>query len=284
MSISTLRHPFTLALALALAVSPAIAQETAETPAEYKIGSGDILEVVVIGNDEASRSATVSPGGTITLPLIGEVPVAGRTTSEVRGTVTQALEKDYLVNPQVEVRVKEYGSQFVLAVGEMRTPGRKALRANARLIDVLMDAGGFSAQASGDVVVTRVDGAFPDGTKTLRVRVTTTNPSAKDRSALEMALRSGDIVVAAPKAYVIVEGEVSRPGRFPIEGNLTITGAISVAGGVTRYGSNAVRLRRMSADGKTEILSVDLKAIRKGKKPDTLLQGDDVVTVPRRLF
>lgn len=281
---NVLRLGGALALALRLLGSHAFAQAPVSNPDEYRVGAGDVLEVAVIGNEDASRVTTISPGGTVTLPLIGEVPVAALTLPEVRQRIIDLLAKDYLVNPQVDVRVKEYGSRFALVVGEMRTPGRRPLRSNSRLIDMLMDSGGFTAQASGEVVVTRVDGTFPDGTKTLRVRVATTNPTTKDQAALETPLRAGDIVVAAPKAYVIVEGEVARPGRFPIDGNLTVTGAISMAGGLTRYGSSSAKVRRTGADGKSEILSVDLKAIRKGRVDDTVLQADDVVTISRRLF
>lgn len=273
-----------LALALRLLESFAFAQAPVSNPDEYRVGAGDVLEVAVIGNEEASRITTISPGGTVTLPLIGEVPVAALTLPEVRQRITDLLAKDYLVNPQVDVRVKEYGSQFALVVGEMRTPGRHPLRSSTRLIDILMASGGFTAQASGEVVVNRVDGTFPDGAKSLRVRITTTNPTARDQAALETPLHAGDVVVAAPKAYVIVEGEVARPGRFAIDGNLTITGAISIAGGLTRYGSSSMKVRRLGTDGKTEILSVDLKAIRKGRAEDMLLRADDVVTVSRRLF
>jgi polysaccharide export outer membrane protein len=271
-------------VAVFVAAAAAFAQDEAAAPADYRVGNGDVLDVTVLDNPEASRVAPISPGGTITLPLVGDVAVGGLTAAEIRQKLTELLSRDYLVNPQVEVRIKEYGSQFALAVGEMKSPGRKALRGNTRLIDLLMDSGGFTNQASGDVVVTRVDGTFPDGSKSIKVRVAATSPTPKNQAALEFPLRNGDIVVASPKAYVIVEGEVNRPGRFVIEGNLTITGAVSIAGGLTRYGSNNVKLRRVDADGRTQILPVDLKSIRKGKTVDTLLQGDDVITVPRRLF
>jgi polysaccharide export outer membrane protein len=287
-----LRNVTLASLACGLLFGPVVAsraQEPAAVPApaapdEYRVGAGDVLEVTVIGNQDASRVAPIDPGGTITLPLVGEVPVAGRTLAQVRQQVSALLAKDYLVNPQVDVRIKEYGSRFALIVGEMRQPGRRPLRANSRLIDVLMEAGGFTPQASGDVLITRVDGTFPDGGKSLRVRITAQNATAADRAGVETELHAGDIIVAAPKAYVIVEGEVSRPGRFVIDGNLTITGGISIAGGLTRYGSSSVRIRRTDAEGKTAIVPVDLKAIRKGKAEDVLLQADDVVTVSRRLF
>jgi polysaccharide export outer membrane protein len=84
---------------------------------------------------------------------------------------------------------------------------------------------------------------------------------------------------------VTVEGEVNRPGRYPIEGELTVTGAISLAGGLTRFGSNDVKARRVDPEtGQTRIIELDLKDIRNGKKPDLVLLPNDVITVPRRFF
>jgi protein involved in polysaccharide export with SLBB domain len=95
----------------------------------------------------------------------------------------------------------------------------------------------------------------------------------------------GDFITASAKYYVTVEGEVAHPNRYPIEGELTVTGAISLAGGLSRFGSNDVKVRRVDPEtGKTTILEVDLKAVRSGKATDPPLAANDVITVPRRKF
>jgi polysaccharide export outer membrane protein len=82
---------------------------------------------------------------------------------------------------------------------------------------------------------------------------------------------------------VTVEGEVARPGRYPIEGDLTVSGAVSQAGGLTRFGSSRLKVRRTDPEtGKSSFLEVDLKDVRKGKEPDPPLLPNDVVTVSRR--
>jgi polysaccharide export outer membrane protein len=266
------------------AVGPAAAAPAVESGPEYQVGPGDILEVTVIGNDEASRVPTVQTNGAVTLPLLGEVQVAGLTVGEVRRKVASLLEKDYLVNPQVEVKVREYHSQFVSVVGEVNSPGRKPLRGRTRLIDALSEAGGFKTTASGEVIVTRVDGGFDSGSRTLKIRLSSA-ATPQDMVNLELPLRSGDIITASPKYYVTVDGEVSRPSRYAIEADLTVTGAISLAGGQTRFGSNTVKVRRTDPQtGKVTLLEVNLKDVRNGKKPDVPLQPNDVISVPRRVF
>lgn len=264
---------------------PLAAQSPPPVAPEYRVGAGDVLEVVVLGNDDLSRTPTVQTGGTVTLPLLGEVAVAGLTIPEIKDKLTALLGRDYLVRPQVEVTVKEYQSQFVTVLGEVASPGRKPLRGRTRLVDVLVDAGGFTPRASGEVALTRMDGTFEDGSKNHTLRFVAGSLTADAQSGLEMALRHGDIVSAAPKHYVTVEGEVNRPGRFMLEGDLTVSGAVSLAGGLTRFGSQGLKLRRLDpATGKTLIIGVDLKAVRKGREPDPRLLPNDVVMVSRRLI
>jgi polysaccharide biosynthesis/export protein len=290
MRLAMIPAPFLMAL-LAAAPSPTpspvpvpVATVAAEEgPAEYHVGAGDVLEIVVLDNSELSRAATVQTNGNLSLPLLGEVPVTTLTVAEIKTKLTTLL-ADYLVSPQVEVKVKEYQSQFVTVIGEVNNPGRKPFRGQTRLLDVLLEAGGFTGRASGDVTVTRREGSFAGGEKTLRLRLGRTPLSAQDQANLEMPLRSGDLITASPKYYVTVEGEVARPSRYVIEADLTVSGVISLAGGLTRYGSHKLKVRRTNPDGTTEILKVDLKEIRKGKEPDLRLQANDVITADRSLF
>jgi polysaccharide export outer membrane protein len=250
---------------------------------EYEVGAGDVLEINVFGNDDLSRVPTIQTNGAVSLPLLGEVQVAGLTVAEVKRKVTNLLAKDYLINPQVEVKVKDYQSQYVSVVGEVNSPGRKPIRGRMRLLDALLESGGFKTSSSGEVMITRTDGAFEDGKKAVTVRISS-SATIQDQINLELRLRNGDIISALPKAFVTVDGEVNKPGRYAIEADLTVTGAVSLAGGRTRFGSSDVKVRRSDAAGKVKIIEVDLKDVQNGKKPDVPLLSNDIVTVGRRVF
>ena len=89
----------------------------APTTAGYKIGAMDVLDISVFQVPELTKSVQVADTGTINLPLIGEVAVAGKTAQQVERDLTAKLGAKYLQNPQVTVYVKEYNSQQVTIQG-----------------------------------------------------------------------------------------------------------------------------------------------------------------------
>jgi polysaccharide export outer membrane protein len=226
------------------------------TEGDYEVGAGDVLEINVFGNDDLSRVPTIQTNGAVSL----------------------------LINPQVEVKVKEYQSQYVSVVGEVNNPGRKPIRGRMRLLDALIESGGFKTTSSGEVMITRTDGSFDDGKKAITVRISQ-SATIQDTINLELRLKNGDIISALPKSFVTVDGEVNRPGRYAIESDLTVTGAVSLAGGRTRFGSGSVKLRRIDPQsGKVSVIEVDIKDVQNGKKPDVAVLPNDVVSVSRRVF
>jgi polysaccharide biosynthesis/export protein len=261
---------------------PAVSQAAG---GDYQVGPGDVLNVLVFGHPDLSRSAPIQPNGVIALPLLREVPVSGLTVTEIQRKITTLLERDFLVNPQVEVTVANYQSNYVILMGEVNSPGRKLLRGKTRLIDLLIEAGGFRPGASGDITITRTEGTFDGGSDTLQLRINSGAMTSQDRVNLEFVVKNGDFIMVAPKNYVSVEGEVARPGRYAIEANFNVTAAVAAAGGATRFGGGKITLRRTDSEtGKVQVIEVDLKAVRKGEKPDIALQPNDVVTVPRKRF
>lgn len=279
---------FAVVLALGLQQQPAPSPSeppAAPDAAEYAVGPGDVLDINVFGNPELTRTTTVQTSGAIALPLLGDVTVAGLTLVEIQRKLVTLLERDYLVNPQVEVKVRDYQSQSVIVLGEVNTPGRKVLRGRTRLIDLLIEAGGFRPSASGEVVITRSEGSFDSGADSLRLQIGSGAMSPQDRVNLEVPLKNGDLVNVLPKNHVTVEGEVAKPGRYTIDSGSTLSAMITEAGGLTRFGSNDVKVRRIDPQsGKVEVLEFDLKDIREGKKPDVALQPNDVISVSRRRF
>jgi len=252
--------------------------------ASYRVGPGDVLEVTVRGREDLSRSLTVKTSGIVSMALVGDVAVAELTTREIERKLENLLARDFLEDPKVGVEVEQYWSKFASLAGEVNRPGRKALRGRTRLVDVLIEAGGFSPRASGEVVIVRREGAFEDGSNTLRLQLGR-SPTLRDQVNLSVLLEPGDVITATPQYHVRVQGEVVSPGDLVMAGELRLSRAIALAGGVTRFASDRASVhRRDPATGDTVILEADLKAIRRGEQTDPVLLPNDVVTVESGRF
>ncbi|MFA9476435.1 MAG: polysaccharide biosynthesis/export family protein, partial [Filomicrobium sp.] len=120
----------------------------------YKIGPQDVLEISVFKVPELSKSAQVAEIGTINLPLLGEVPAAGKTARELERDLTAKLGAKYLQSPQVTVAVKEYNAQRVTIEGAIRKPGVYPIRSKTSLLQLTAMAEGLrdDAESSGIVI------------------------------------------------------------------------------------------------------------------------------------
>jgi polysaccharide export outer membrane protein len=280
-----------LAVAFGLGIqAPAAIPAQSEILADddYRVGPGDVLEVEVYDDPDLSGLVTIQHGGEISFPLLGDVEVNGLTSREVRDTLTRLLAKDYLVDPQVAVRVKEHRSQWITVVGEVVRPGKYFLQGSKTLLELLTEAGGFTPNASGEVVVSRPDPVLDqDGgaAEPVRIFLSPEQPPQQQKAALSLSLGNGDIITATATQFFYVSGEVKNPGSFPITPGLTVLKAVSVAGGLTKFGSKGkVEILRRVKEGETERLKVDLGDIESGKKPDVPLEPEDIIKVGKRVF
>jgi polysaccharide export outer membrane protein len=121
---------------------------TEKKAGEYHICSGDILDVSVYEEKDLSKSVRVSPDGTIDYPLLGNVHVEGLTARELGEKLRELLEKDYLVNPQVNVFIKEYAKIFVL--GQVNRPGAYEMKSGLTVVGAIAMAGGLSESAAAN--------------------------------------------------------------------------------------------------------------------------------------
>lgn len=122
----------------------------------YKIGPEDVIDVSVFKVPELSKSVQVADGGTINLPLVGEIAAAGKTARDIELELTKTLGDKYLRSPQVTVFVKEYNSQRVTVEGAVKKPGVYPIRGKNSLLQLLASAGGLEDTAeNGNILVVR---------------------------------------------------------------------------------------------------------------------------------
>ncbi len=150
----------------------------------YTLAAGDRLRVIVFGQDSLSNAYSVDGAGRISMPLIGSVPVQGRTLQDVENEIAAQLRKGFLREPRVSVEVEAFRPFFVL--GEVNNAGQFPFVEAMTVRTAVAIAGGFGPRGyQGAVDLTRVvDGAPVTG-----------------RVALDTPLRPGDTITVRERIF-----------------------------------------------------------------------------------
>ncbi|NIM99450.1 MAG: sugar transporter [candidate division Zixibacteria bacterium] len=120
---------------------------------EYYIQAGDILDVKFYYHPKLNETVVIRPDGRISLQLIGEVPAAELTPSELNKIIKKKYTR-YLKDPEVVVIVKGFGGQQVYVGGEVMRPGVVPLVGNTTALQAILNVGGFRETAyPGSVII-----------------------------------------------------------------------------------------------------------------------------------
>jgi protein involved in polysaccharide export with SLBB domain len=186
----------------------------------------------------------------------------------------------------------------VLVFGAVRAPSRFEFRKNVRLSELIACAGGLTDNAGKYAQILHAgqwESCSKSGDSSKQTRPTGTTESyypelyslaavASSAEKSNPVVQAGDIIVVLELDPVYITGDVVAPQAIYLKGTLTLTQAIATAGGLTRGKTDGIRIIRQTPgySGRTEII-VDLKAIRKRRAEDPVLQPFDIVEVPEKL-
>ena len=155
----------------------------------FVLGPSDVIQINVWKNTEFSQTVIVAPDGSISLPLLNNVHVAGMTAGEVAQALRTKL-TDYIVNPQVNVSVVAVHSRQVFVMGQVAKPGSYPLLGPLNILQVIALAGGLTPYANHDHIIILRDGK--DGTEKIRFNY---NKVVRGDGTQNVFLLPGDIVV-----------------------------------------------------------------------------------------
>ena len=276
---------------------------------------GDVLEVTMVNNYENMTPTTtpvrVANDGTIAVPLVGKVSVAGLEVQQAEQVIAaESVSRGIFRNPCITLTMKQCQTNRITVVGAVDKPGTVDLpRASSSLLSALVAAGGLSKDADSEVEIRRTDASnLPQNQVqggTLQAADRTGNnllpasyqqeqalaaPSAAIKVNLKTVgagteklpeLHDGDVVYVAkrtPKPVYVI-GLVRKPGEFPFPMNqeIRILDAIALAGGCSNpLAENVLVIRR--PPGKTEPIriAVSLQAAKQGQDNVALAPGDTV--------
>ena len=261
----------------------------------YRLGLQDVVDIKVYGHDDFSSTQTVGPDGSISVLPGGSIRAAGRTVDDLSKEIAQRVStiiqnpivnvsvKDYksqplfIADPLVNVVIQEINSQRISVLGAVRTPGIIKLRTATSLLDAISQAGGLTDDSDlrqslvvqdGRILPVDLERLFKQGDITQNIYMRA----------------NSSVYVASTKfnsAYVI--GEVKSPGKVTWDGDLTLTQAIAMTGGL---GTDAKLSHVLVISGcicNPTLKLVDVAGIlyRGELKRNVVLKRGDVVYVPK---
>lgn len=280
----------TILLALFLLLSPlAVGQEVpAPTPADqsaYPLFPGDLLRTEVFGHPDLSCSLRVTKSGSLTFPLVGEVPkVQGMTVSDLAQELKRRYEDGFLTEARVTAAVQEFAPRSAYVMGSVRTPGVVQLSPFARTtaMQAIVRAGGFLPEGNrAATLVVRNDPARPGGKISLTVPVV----ESAEQLMWDVALEPDDLVLVPQLDRVSVFGNVRNPGVITLPGQVptTVSKAIAMVGGFEKFArSDKVQLIR--AGSSTVVIDVAGLLAGNSREADPVLKPGDTVFIPESRF
>jgi polysaccharide biosynthesis/export protein len=170
------------------------------TPAaqpDYVLQPYDLVRVVVFQEPDLEREVRLSPDTTITLPLIQTVDLKGKTVREAQAIIRDLYDRDYLVNPQINITVLEYAKVSVNVLGSVNQPGSVVIPPDQglNLLDAIAHAGGFSRLADRKSI--KLSRTAADGKTT--TYVINADDIIQSKSEDSWSLQKGDVIYVPEK-------------------------------------------------------------------------------------
>ncbi len=271
---SCLFHPWIFFLLLA----PALCAQS-----DYPIGSGDLLDINVLGVPDFTRELRVNAAGGISMPFLGEVQVKGLTPEQAQRKLVELLHPDYVKDPQVSVLIKDPRSRFYSVVGAVQKPDRYQILQPISLVGAIAAAGGLNFAKAGEFA--QIQRLHETLDATYQIEVSLKKLLYEGDMTRDIPILPGDVINIPVRidTSVYVIGDVTKPGalEYPTDRGITISRALAMAGGPTKTSKlkKAALIRQLS-DGSLDRTIVDLGLVLKGKVADIAMQPNDMLYVP----
>ena len=272
-----------MAVCLGCALEPLSAQSP-ESGSTYKIGPKDLLEIRVFEESTLNVERRVTEGGTVDLPLLGELRVQNLTAETTARMLKELLERDYLQRASVTVLVTEFRSRPISVIGAVMKTGNLELSGDWTLLETLTEAGGLGSN-HGEIVyvLRRAANGLTD-----QIEISLNDLMVRAEPTVNLPIFPGDLIniPAAQSRTIVCIGEINSPGalEFKSTDRATLLAALARAGGLTRRSSKQIVIRRQRPGREPEEFRVNYKAILSGKRPDFELLDGDVIVVRESFF
>ncbi len=240
-------------------------------PADYVIGPGDEINIEVFGKDNNSYSFIVKRDGTIDLPRLGPVMVAGQSYDQLQESLTAFIQSK-IIGVEVTVSLGKFRTMQVFVLGDAYKPGTYILSSLSTVTQALRAAGGVDTLGSLRKIQIKRDGE-------LIRQIDLYDLLLNGNTQGDMRLRDGDTIFIPPRgATIVVDGEVRRRAIYELKGATPIMNVIRAAGGFSeRAFSQHISVARPTDSG-TDVFNVDVTS---SKGAGFKVYGGDSIKVTR---
>lgn len=241
-------------------------------PSNYVLGPGDILDVLLYGNQNHAYEMIVGRDGRINFPQLGPIDVGGQLFSSVQSEI-QSRVAHQMIGVRASVTMEEARSIQVFVMGDAFEPGSYTISGLGTITSALYAAGGIDKTGSLRRIELKRNGAL---VRTLDLYDLLIHGSTAD----DVKLLQGDVVFVPPVgSTVAVDGQVERPAIYEIRNEETPAQVIALAGGLTPDADTSkATLTRIQPNGERVVLPLDLTAETGAQEG---LRNGDLIHVPR---
>jgi polysaccharide biosynthesis/export protein len=246
---------------------------------EYRLGRGDEITVDFAGRQDLMAKLVVGPDGRITLPLAGDLMLAGQTRTEAAKVIDTALAA-YYQNLEAQVTVTKYTANKVLVLGAIEKPGVLTFDGTPTLLEAL-SRGGLETGPNKAAQIPERCAIYRGHDEVVWVDLKTLIDSGNPLA--DLRLRRDDVIYVASggERFVSVLGQVQHPGAVPLTGTSTLASVLANAGGFTEAAGNKPHIQIVDpATGSSRIISFN-DLLNPAKALEIMPKPGEIIFVPQ---
>ncbi|MBV9216599.1 MAG: SLBB domain-containing protein [Acidobacteria bacterium] len=271
-----------------LLLGSAVAAAQGANIQEDLVHFGDVVDVDVVGGYEFDWRGSLNADGFLEgYDAYGDpIPGLCRSEAAIAADVTKVLSK-ILRDPKVVVKIVDRSNRaFARLDGAVRTPTRFSLKRNASLRELIVLAGGFTDDASGEISIYRSSTSScsskspgDNGSQAMAIKV---SDLLKGDLNANPQILSGDLITVEKALPVYVIGAVNNPRPVFTREKMTVSRAVESAGGLTKE-AEETRVTIFRKNGtETSLIEIDLDKVKRGETDDAVLKPFDIIDVAAR--
>lgn len=249
---------------------------------EYRLGRGDEIIVDFVGRADLAAKLVIGPDGRITLPLAGDLMLAGKTREQAAKDIDAAL-SSYYTNLAAQVTVTKYTANKVLVLGAVERPGVVTFDAAPTLLEALSRSGLQTGPNKASRIPERC-AIYRGHDEVMWIDLKTLIDSGN--SMADLRLRRDDVIYVpnGGEPFVSVLGQVQHPGAVPLTGSSTLASVLASAGGFTEPAGNKPHIQIVDpATNTSRIISFN-DVLNPSKTLEITLKAGEIIFVPQSGF